>query len=365
MRHFLYFLFLLPVLLFAQEKPEGKYTVDASYFYGNIVPHRKSIQHLIVGHPEGVMFSVNRKTFGEKPWESAYNYPDYGFSFQYQDMKNQSLGEMYGLYGHYNFYFLKRNLMFRVGQGITYNTNPYDRETNFRNYAYGMHFMPSTYFMLNYTKQDIWQGLGVQAGLIFIHHSNASMKSPNTSTNTFAVNIGLNYTFEKEEGLHYFDSKRDSLHYAEPIKYNIAFRGGINESDVIGSGQKPYYALSFYADKRWSRKSAFQLGADIFWPLYLKEYIRFKSVSYPEENVDPDTDYRKVGVFIGHELFINKLSVEAQAGVYVYEPYNITGSLYQRIGVKYYFSNNIFGAMSLKTHAAKAEVLEFGLGVRL
>lgn len=364
MRHF-YFLFLLPTILFAQEKPEGKYTVDASYFYGNIVPHRKSIQHLIVGHPEGVMFSVNRKTFGGKAWESAYNYPDYGFSFQYQDMKNQSLGEMYGLYGHYSFYFLKRNLMFRVGQGVTYNTNPYDRETNFRNYAYGMHLMPSTYFMLNYTKQNIWQGLGVQAGLIFIHHSNASMKSPNTSTNTFAVNVGLNYTFDRDENLQYIKRIQDSIAYKQPVKYNIAFRAGINESDVIGSGQKPYYALSFYADKRWSRKSAFQLGADIFWPLYLKEYIRFKSVSYPEENVDSDTDYRKVGVFIGHELFINKLSVEAQAGVYVYEPYNITGSLYQRIGIKYYFYNNVFGAMSLKTHAAKAEVLEFGLGVRL
>lgn len=365
MRHFFYFLFLLPTIVFAQEKPEGQYTVDVNYFYGNIVPHRKSIQHLITAHPEGAMFSINRKTFGEKEWESAYNYPDYGISFQYQDMKNQSLGEMYGLYGHYNFYFFKRNLMFRVGQGIAYNTNPYDRETNFRNFAYGVHFMPTTYFMLNYNKQDIWQGLGVQAGLIFIHHSNASMKSPNTSTNTFAVNVGLNYAFDRSLEAQYIARAQDSVKFSEPIKYNIAFRGGVNESDIIGSGQKPYYALSFYADKRWSRKSAFQLGADVFWPLYLKEHIQYKAVSYPEENVDADTDYRKIGVFIGHELFINNLSVEAQAGLYVYEPFNITGSLYQRVGMKYYFSNKVFGAISLKTHGAKAEVLEFGLGVRL
>ncbi|KAF2519917.1 acyloxyacyl hydrolase [Flavobacterium salilacus subsp. salilacus] len=366
MRHLLlYFLLLFPLLLFAQSGAEGKYTVDANYFYGNIVPHRKSIQHLITGHPEGVVISFNRKTFGEKEWESAYNYPDWGFSFHYEDMKNQSLGEMYGLYGHYNFYFLKRNLVFRIGQGIAYNTNPYDKETNFRNYAYGASVMPTTYFMLNYSKQDLWQGIGVQAGLSFIHHSNASMKSPNTSTNTFAVNVGLNYTFDKNENRTYIARHQDSIPYKEPIRYNIAFRGGVNENNVIGGEQYPYYAVSFYADKRWSRKSAFQLGVDFFWPKYLEGYIEFKSVAFPEENVDPDTDYRKVGVFAGHELFINNLSLEAQAGVYVYEPFKSTGSLYQRVGMKYYFGKKIFGGISLKTHAARAEVLEFSMGIRL
>lgn len=365
MKHLLLFLLLSPILLFAQNKAEGNYTVDASYFYGNIVPHRKSIQHLITGHPEGVIISFNKKTFGKKEWERVYNYPDWGFSFQYEDMKNQSLGEMYGLYGHYNFYFLKRHLLFRIGQGIAYNTNPYDKETNFRNYAYGAAIMPSTYFMLNFNHADICQGIGVQAGLSFIHHSNASRKAPNTSTNTFAVNVGLNYTFNRNENIEYILSQKDTIDYKEPIKYNIAFRGGVNESDVIGSGQYPYYALSVYADKRFTRKSAFQLGVDFFWPKYLEEYIKYKAVAYPEENVDGTTDYRKIGAFVGYELFINKLSVEAQAGVYVYEPFKYTGSLYQRVGMKYYISKPIFTGVALKTHGAKAEVLEFTIGARL
>lgn len=365
MRQLLLLLLLFPLLLTAQSKPEGGYVAEANYFYGNIIPHRKSIQHLITGHPEGVIISFSRKTFGREEWERTYNYPDYGFSFHYEDMKNKSLGEMYGLYGHYSFYFFNRQLMFRIGQGLAYNTNPYDRETNFRNYAYGAHLMPSTYFMLNYSRQDIWQGLGVQAGLSFIHHSNASMKAPNTSTNTLAVNAGLTYTFNRKGDNTYIPRVADSINYSEPFKFNIAFRGGWNESDVIGSGQKPYYALSVYADKRISRKSAFQLGADVFWPKYLEEYIKFKSVAYPEENVDADTDYRKVGVFAGYELFINNLSVEGQAGLYVYEPFNSTGSLYQRVGMKYYFAEKVFWAISLKTHGAKAEVLEFGIGIRL
>jgi hypothetical protein len=364
MRHFYFLVLLLSSFLQAQEQAHGKYSIDASYFYGNIIPHRKSIKHLIIGHPEGLILSVSKKTFGNKSWQPSYNYPDYGFSFHYQDLKNEILGDMYGLYAHYSFYFLKRHLMVRVGQGIAYNTNPYDSDTNFRNYAYGAHVMPSTYFMLNFTKQDIWQGFGVQSGFVFIHHSNASMKAPNTSTNTFAVNVGINYTFG--ERLQRHESVYDTvIKYSEKIKYNIVLRGGVNESDVIGSGQYPYYALSFYADKRWNRKSAFQLGADFFWPKYLKEYIKYKSVAYPEEHVDKNTDYRKAGIFIGHELFINNLSVETQAGFYVYEPFNSTGSMYQRLGLKYYFGNTIFSSLSLKTHGAKAEVMEFGIGVRL
>ncbi|KOS06326.1 deacylase [Flavobacterium akiainvivens] len=356
-------LFLIfPFIALAQEAQSG-YAVEANYFYGNIIPHRKSIQHLITGHPDGVILAFNRKTFGNHSWEQAFNYPDYGASFHYQDMKEASLGEMFGLYAHYNFYFFDRALMLRLGQGVAYNTNPYDKETNFRNYAYGVHLMPSTYFMLNLNRPDIWKGFGLQAGLVFIHHSNASIKAPNTSTNTFAVNVGLTYSLgQKQE---YKPYVADTVNYRQPMHYNFIFRGGLNQSDVIGTKRYPYYAMGAYADKRLSRMSGVQLGAEFFWPLYLKEYIHYKSIAYPEENVDSNTDYRKVGVFGGYELYINRMSLEGQVGYYVYAPFNSTGKLYQRVGAKYYWANGVYSTLGLKTHGAKAEVMELGMGIRL
>lgn len=364
-RRLLYSLCILwPALFFAQQDAKGGYTADASYFYGNIIPHRKSIQHLITSHPTGLLISFNKKTFGKEQWEQSFNYPDYGVSLQYQDMQDSALGFMYGIYGHYNFYFFKRNVVLRVGQGVAYNTNPYDKVTNFRNYAYGVHFMPSTYFMLNYSRQNLWQGMGVNAGLMFIHHSNASIKAPNTSTNTLAVNVGLNYTFDKNEGYVYTTKVLDSV-IAEPIHLTAILRGGVNQSDIIGSSQYGYYTLGAYAGKRISRKSGFQLGAEFFWPQYLKEYIKYKSIAYPEENVDGSTDYRKLGLFTGYELFINRLSLEGQVGYYVYSPFNSTGKLYQRVGAKYYVTPGVSGSIGLKTHGAKAEVMEFGLAIRV
>ena len=354
--------FLFSLLYCWNTFSQNHFSIETDYFYGNIIEHRSTMKHLIKGHPEGIILTLNKQTFGEKQWEALYNYPDYGVSFTYQDMKYEVLGEQYSFYGHLTFYFLNRNLTFRLAQGFTYNTNPYDKETNFRNIAYGTRFMPSTYFLLNYKKQNVYKGFGFQSGFSFHHYSNARIKAPNTSTNTLAFNVGVNYNFESESP-EYITYEKEKI--SEDIKYNVVFRSGINSSAVVGSKQFPFYVFSGYADKRISRKSAFQLGGDLFLMKYLQEHIHYLSVAYPELNKKGDTDYKRIGIFAGYELFLSKLSLEGQIGYYVYAPFNEDTDIYKRIGFKYYFSNQLYGGIFLKTHMAKADALEFSVGVRL
>jgi len=364
MRHFLAFCFCLSsALLLSQENKEIS-TLDANFFYGTILEHNPAISHLITGHPTGFILSYNRKTFGYKAWESRYNYPDWGFSFVQQDMKNKHLGDNYSVYAHLNFYFFKRNLMFRVGQGLAYNTNPYEKENNYANNAYGSHLMSTTFAMFNYKKENIIGRLGIQAGISLIHYSNANVKAPNTSTNTFAFNIGANYVLDAEEQPEYIASTEEKA-FTEPIKYNVVFRTGVNESDVIGTGQYPFYIFSGYADKRLNRKSAIQFGTDIFFSRFLKELIYYYSVAYPEFDVSGNEDWKRIGILVGHELFVNKFSLVTQLGYYVYYPYDFEGRVYNRIGVKRYFGDKLFGTITLKSHGAKAEAVELGIGLRL
>ncbi len=352
-------------LTFSQEKQNSSY-IDINYFKGNIALHNNDILHLITGHPEGVILSYNKKTFGNKAWEQRFNYPDYGFSFAYQNLKNDVLGNNYSLYAHYNFYFLKRNLMFRIGQGLALTTNPYDKETNYRNNAFGSKIMSSTFVMLNFKKERIIDRFGLQAGFSMIHYSNANIKAPNTSINSIALNLGVNYNLDnKEPEFIIADSSEINTKFKEPIKYNFVFRSGINESDIVGSGQFPFYVMSAYADKRINQKSAFQLGTDVFLSNFLKEYIYYRSVSFPEEPTSGNEDYKRVGLFVGHELFVNRISLVTQLGYYVYYPFDFEGRTYIRVGLKRYFGDKWFGALSLKAHAAKAEAVEFGVGVRL
>ena len=129
--------------------------------------------------------------------------------------------------------------------------------------------------------------------------------------------------------------------------------------------QFPFYILSAYADKRWTHKSAFQIGADVFFSQFLKEYIAYRYAAFPEEGEDGTADYKRVGVFAGHELFINKMSLVTQFGYYVYYPYDFEGRTYIRIGLKRYFGEKWFAALTLKSHGAKAEAVELGVGIRL
>lgn len=359
---FLLILFLNALCFAQDDKTARHFSFDASGYYGSIALHNPDISHLINKHPAGFILAYNRKTFGEEEWQQAYNYPDLGASFIYHNSNNPTLGDNYGLYAHFNFYFLKRNLQFRVGQGISYATNPYDKNDNFRNNAYGSSFLSTTYLMLNYQKENIFKHLGLKAGLSVMHYSNANVRAPNTSTNTIALNVGLVYTLSETEPEYI---RREKEKIREPVRYNVVLRTGINESDNIGSGQFPFYIISAYADKRLSRKSAIQIGGDAFFSQFLKELIRFQSVAFPENNVAADTDFKRYGVFIGHELFINKLSIGTQLGYYIYYPYDFEGRVYNRFSLKRYFGDKIFGAVSLKSHGAAAEAVEFGIGIRL
>jgi len=362
LKNLLLFLLMTTVCLSQESKELRKYTLDASQFYGSVLLHNPDISHLITNHPGGVILSYNRKTYGDEEWQELYNYPDVGYSFIYQDMNNETLGKNYSLYAHYNFYFFKRNMQLRVGQGIAYTANPYDKETNFRNNAYGSDFLSSTYLMFNYHKENLIKGLGVTAGISLIHYSNANFRAPNTSTNTMALNLGLVYDLDGGRELEYVHREKKKL--SEPVKYNLVLRTGINESDVIDMGQYGFVVASAYADKRLGRKSAIQIGTDVFFSNFLKELIRYQSIAFPENDVSADDDFKRVGVFVGHELFINRMSIISQLGYYVYYPFDFEGRMYNRMGLKRYFGEKAFGTITLKSHGAKAEAVEFGIGIR-
>ena len=347
-----------------EEATPKKYDLDFNYFYGNIVEHNKDIGHLITGHPQGFIFSYNQKTFGEKEWQRHFNFPDLGASLIYQDMANPNLGDHIGIYAHYNFYFLNRYFLLRVGQGVSYNTDPYDLDTNYENIAYGTHLLASTYLLLNFSKKNLFKGFGVQGGINLIHYSNGNFKAPNTRTNTFSINLGLNYQLDHNEEFHY-QTERSIKNYSEPIHLNFTLKGGVQTSDVIGMDQFPFYILGTYLDKRVSYKSSVHLGSEVFLSPMLEELIYYRSIAYPEDGLQGDESSTRVGVFAGYQLHLGKTSIFGNLGYYVYYPYDFEGRTYLRAGIQRDLFKNFFGSLSVKSHAAKAEAMEFGIGYRL
>ena len=369
MKHLLLFLIALLAYFPVSSQEEELYPIslETDFFYGSILEHNPDIQHLITGHPTGFIFSLNRKTYGFNEWERRYNYPDFGATVAYQDLHNKYLGKAFGAYGHLNFYFLKRNLMVRIGQGVAYVTEPYDPIANYNNNAYGTHLLSSTFLKVNLVREQIFKGFGFHAGFTIIHYSNANLKAPNNSTNTLALNAGMSYQLDYKEFPDYITQK-DSLSktHAERFKYNLAFRSGVNESDVVGLGQEPFIVLSAFVDKRINYKSTFTAGVDVFYSVFFKKFIKYRAVAYPEDGLSGDEDYKRVGVFIGHEWRFNKVAFVSQLGYYVYYPFEFENRVYNRLGLKrYFYKDRIFGAVTVHAHWAKAEAVEFGIGYRI
>jgi len=369
MKHFLFVsaVLFLSYSLFSQEKELKPVSLEADFFHGSILEHNPDIEHLITGHPTGFILSYSRKTYGFNEWERRYNYPDWGFSFAYHNSHNQFLGSAYGVYGHMNWYFLNRHLMLGIGQGIAFMDNPYDAQTNFNNNAYGSQFLSATFLKANFVQENIWNGLGFHLGFSLFHYSNGNFKAPNTSTNTFALNAGISYQLGHEHFPAYIE-KQDSLSrtHAQRIKYNFVFRTGVNESDVVGLGQEPFYVFSVFADKRLNYKSTLQAGVEVYFSTFLKEFIKYRSIAYPEFGDKGDEDYKRVGLFVGHEWRFNKVAFLSQLGYYVYWTYEFETRVYNRLGLKrYLFNDKFFVSASVHAHWAKAEAVEFGLGYRL
>ncbi|MEO5776832.1 MAG: acyloxyacyl hydrolase [Flavobacterium sp.] len=362
MRKFHFLFLLISISVFSQKN--NPFVVEASYLRGNVLPHTEDMYHLVNGHPQAFWLSVVKRTDGSKEWQTAYNYPDYGAYFLYQDFKSKPLGQNYSVGALYNFYFWKRQLQFKLAQGIAYTTNPYDKVHNSKNRAFGSKLMGNTNIGMAYDNQNLFKNVGFHAGILFTHYSNGRVKSPNSGINTYLLNLGVNYNFS-DDFKRQADTTLISKSYKEPIHYNFVLRTGINENPIIGSGQFPFYHIGFYADKRINRKSALQLGTELFLTKSIEEYIRYYSVAYPEANISADTDYKRVGVFVGHELLINRISLEAQIGYYVYEPFKKDIPIYDRVGLKYYFTKKVFGGFTIKTHLFLAEALEFGIGYRI
>lgn len=346
-------------LLIAADK---SYTIDVNYFYGSILPHNPDISHLITGHPDGVMLRYNKRTYGTREWESLYGFPDLGVTFTYQDLKNRSLGEAYSVYAHYNFYAFKRQLQYGIGTGIAYMTNPYDAVTNFRNVAYGTRLTSATYIAANYRKENLIGPIGIQAGITLIHYSNGNIKEPNTSTNSLLFNLGINWSVTPDVVTY---NSWDPVNYTEPVRFNVLLRHGWNESNFRGSGQFPFYTVSFYADKRLSKKSSIHIGTELMVSDFLKEYRDFQANSFPNSGLTGQEDHKRIGVFAGHELHVGKTSIVTYLGYYVYDQIGFGNALYNRIGLQRRLNDHLIASLTLKSHGASAEALSIGIGYRL
>jgi len=98
------------------------------------------------------------------------------------------------------------------------------------------------------------------------------------------------------------------------------------------------------------------LGADIFYNEVLKYDI--SPQNYEDVSIFDKTQY---GVYVFHDMKYRRLVLLMQLGAYVYAKYK-QQPIYTRIGIRYHLNDFLLANLSLKTHYANADFVEFGIG---
>ncbi|WP_170934871.1 acyloxyacyl hydrolase [Hymenobacter gelipurpurascens] len=343
-------------------EPAGPLVIGAYGLGSFVVAHTPSVKHLSVSHPTGVELNVQRQTNGSAPWHAWYRYPKIGFALTYYDYHNPVLGQSYaaGVYINKSFWRTRRQeLNFRIGTGVGYFPQAYDRETNHKNTIVSSRLNATIQTRLEYDVA-LSERVGLLLGLGLNHYSNGATSKPNFGINLPTVLLGLNYHQQRpfsplpigEAALMPPDVGRSFL--------EISTTAGVKQLDVQNSQKYWVNSVTVAAGRRVNRKSNLVVGLEGFYDRSLAAELRDTA-----RTTDNLPDVKKAGVYLGHELLFGRLAFVSHLGFYVYNPYKSNKFYYERLGLKYFFTERFFGNIDLKVHRGAADVVECRLGMRL
>ncbi len=337
-------------------------------------------------------FRVGWQSTGMYAWEQAINYPQYGFGFSSfifdeRDVNNL-LGQPSGLFAWAGFPIIwnkRKTFHFNIdaAAGVTYDVNPYDPITNPYNDALGSKIL--AYF--DFAAVATWRlsrRLDMNLGLNLIHFSNGRTRTPNLGVNLLGLNLGMVYhynpvkSFTRKVNPDYQPAIRPEFIHRPLAKfrgYNIwnffAAAGwnttqvsvppDLEETDTFDIRGPSYFASTLAAEfsRKHTRITAYSVGLNYHFDGSLGEV-------YPSGKDWSLWDRSTVGIAFGYELFIERFSIFAQLGLYMFQneiKKQERGSMYIRGGLRGRLTPHLFAYAALKTmNGAVADYIEWGIG---
>jgi hypothetical protein len=325
--------------------------IEGSPKLGYLMAHRGIMGHLSREHAIGGELTYYVQTNGTRRYHKAYNYPKFGVTFFGTTTGNRKiLGNLFGLYSFVDFPLAKgkrQEFTGRLGAGVSYVNKVFDQDLNPKNVAMSTHYNALICLGLRYR---FYIGSShLLLGLDISHASNGSTRVPNLGVNLPYISIGYGHTFNRQE-------KIENIETFEPRKWKFSALGIFSVKQIFPTGGKnyPLYALSAIANKKFTQKAGLELALDVFYKTSINGYK-------PHIPKTP-LSILQAGVYAGYVLPLNKLEFIIGMGVYYLDKYNPDDKIYHRVGMRYYINDHFLVNLSLKTHWAKADYAEYGIG---
>jgi hypothetical protein len=328
-------------------------TYGTAAYFGFIAPHNPEMVRLITGHSFGFSAFADWQTTGKAKWHADYYYPSHRLDFIFIHTGNLvQLGYQHALTYQIRLPLDKINnrQQLLMGMGPGYATKKWDIETNRQGFVLGSHFNMALILGYQYVLYRT-ATFDTRIGLRVTHLSNGAFTMPNAGTNHIALQLECR-----------FGKSTNAM--AQPSldtlpRLQSALIGGVGLKEIQPPNSRKYSVFSL--QNQWSyqvnRKSSFVAQADVM--------VNTSNPVIEAENEGPMSKQKTramCGVTIGYQLRFGKIGLIMQQGIYVIDPYGYNGLLYHRVGLRTHGSGPLFFHLALKTHFAKADHGELGIG---
>lgn len=342
-----------------QEKTE-KLEAGAQYHYGFLWGHRTGLKVLNKGYVKSLELSFYKKFHGSEDWELKYRYPSLGGSFMYFDFANpEQMGYGFAAFAFYDFPLVggdNASLNFKIGLGPGYVTKVFERNENIKNYGLSTRLNGFAYLSLK-GKFRLYEGLKIHAGVALSHFSNASYKKPNLGINLPSATLGLTYGFQEVELLP--RKERSAYTFAKKIDHDVFLNYGMKEKNPVGGELHEVYSLSYSASRLVTFKSRVGLGMDMFYNSAYKGELNGNG-----QVIERFGQVFQLGFSVLYAVQVSNFSIIMNPGYYVVTDYIEDGYVYSRFGARYVWKDHYMLNISMKTHFAVADHVEYGIGYR-
>jgi hypothetical protein len=350
---------LLFSFLAGEAQPSGRpVSIDTKIHSGMNLPFYDALNYLIKDDVYAFDISVSFPSYGKDFWEKLSDYPRSGFGGSYWSLGNDEvLGKAFALYAFINLPLLrwkdKFSINYQGSAGGAYLTKKFDIYTNHLNRAIGSH--ANLYIRLGIDSRiRLYKNCDLDIGIGITHFSNGKTKSPNYGINAGTLSFGLNYLFNNDIVRQDPEIPLLQKRYIQSLIYSA----GVKVYDNLYGKRYFITSLSYNLEYQLSLKRRIGLGADFFYDGAISEALA-------DENGTPDknfSDLVRLGLHASYAIRYKRVVMGFQPGYYIYSKYTDLTLVYSRIFLQYLISNRLISTIAIKSHFAKADFIEWGIG---
>ena len=354
MRNFLV-LFIVASSFFSEAQSLGRdeIWVEGKFKAGFLAAHRGMIGHLPTEHAFAGEVSYLLQGKGQKDWHRHFNRPTYGATVFFGSVGNRELlGHYFGSYAFISFPLIRHKVYsfsFKVGGGLGYGTKVYDPEDNILSAAVSTHF--NAMIVAGVESRFVFGNNSAIIGLDMTHFSNGATKVPNLGLNLPYLSIGYGRRIQKSN---YCDTCAIAGLGKQSLFFGALGIGSVSTNFPTGGKRYPVYGLSLLGRKIIGDKGGVEVSFDVM--------SKQSNIEFSPDVPKTQLDLIQLGAFAGFILPLDRMHFVLGMGVYVRDKFSPVDRFYHRVGVRYVFKNGLNLGVALKSHWARADYFEYGIG---